>query len=136
MSMDRNYLEYPHRHHGMDHDRYAWSMLADREPVRWPQGKPLPEHGALAAFRRILDPLQRDQGIDTPDRAQRAGGGCAGRSVRSIEGKTVAGGAACGPCGCHRGTLRSVNAHGAVSPRPERPSPDTAELCLFMVNRR
>lgn len=41
MSMDRSYLEYPLRRHGMDQDRYAWSMLADRAPVSWPQGKPL-----------------------------------------------------------------------------------------------
>lgn len=41
MSLDREFLEYPRRRHGMDHDRYAWSMLADREPVRWPGGKPL-----------------------------------------------------------------------------------------------
>lgn len=41
MSLDREFLEYPHMRHGMDHDRYAWSMLADRPPVRWPGGKPL-----------------------------------------------------------------------------------------------
>lgn len=41
MNMDHSYLEYPHRRHGMDHDRYAWSMLADRAPVSWPQGKSL-----------------------------------------------------------------------------------------------
>lgn len=31
-------LHYPMRRHGMDHDRYAWSMLADRTPVTWPGG--------------------------------------------------------------------------------------------------
>ena len=36
MSLDAEYLQYPHRHHGMDHDRYDWSMLSDRPPVRWP----------------------------------------------------------------------------------------------------
>lgn len=41
MSLDREFLTYPRRRHGMDHDRYAWSMLADRAPVEWPQGKPL-----------------------------------------------------------------------------------------------
>ena len=35
------YLHYPRRRHGMDHDRYAWSMLADRPPVVWPGGKTL-----------------------------------------------------------------------------------------------
>lgn len=32
---------YPKIGHGMDHDRYAWSMLAERAPVQWPGGKPL-----------------------------------------------------------------------------------------------
>lgn len=41
MSLDPSYLEYPRRRHGMDHDRYAWSMLAERAPIRWPQGKSL-----------------------------------------------------------------------------------------------
>lgn len=41
MSLDREYLEYPRRHYGMDHDRYAWSLLSERQPVRWPGDKPL-----------------------------------------------------------------------------------------------
>ncbi|MFT3754389.1 MAG: polysaccharide deacetylase family protein [Pseudoxanthomonas sp.] len=41
MSLDRGFLEYPHLHHGMDHDRYDWSMLAQRPAVRWPDDKPL-----------------------------------------------------------------------------------------------
>ncbi len=41
MSLDPGFLEYPHRRHGMDHDRYAWSMLAERAPVRWPGNRPL-----------------------------------------------------------------------------------------------
>lgn len=41
MSLGPEYLEYPQRRHGMDHDRYAWSMLSDRAPITWPQGKPL-----------------------------------------------------------------------------------------------
>lgn len=32
---------YPKIGHGMDQDRYAWSMLAQRAPVAWPGGKPL-----------------------------------------------------------------------------------------------
>ena len=35
------YLEYPMRRAGMDHDRYQWSMLTDRRPVVWPDGKKL-----------------------------------------------------------------------------------------------
>lgn len=41
MSLEREHLEYPHRNHGMDHDRYDWSMLSERSVVRWPQNKPL-----------------------------------------------------------------------------------------------
>lgn len=41
MSLDPDYLKYPQRRHGMDHDRYEWSMLAERAPVAWPGGKPL-----------------------------------------------------------------------------------------------
>lgn len=40
-SLDNDYLHYPHRHHGYDHDRYAWSMLSERPPVTWPGGKTL-----------------------------------------------------------------------------------------------
>jgi peptidoglycan/xylan/chitin deacetylase (PgdA/CDA1 family) len=35
------YFDYPHRSHGMDHDRYEWSQLKDRKPVMWPMGKKL-----------------------------------------------------------------------------------------------
>ncbi len=41
MSLDKEHLEYPHRQHGMDHDRYQWSMLTDRSPIQWPEGKGL-----------------------------------------------------------------------------------------------
>ena len=34
-------LDYPMRRRGMDHDRYAWSMLGQRKPVTWPGGKKL-----------------------------------------------------------------------------------------------
>ncbi len=36
MSLDDSYLRYEHRGYGMDHDRYDWSMLADRKPITWP----------------------------------------------------------------------------------------------------
>lgn len=39
--VDDDYLDYPARRHGMDHERYAWSMLTDRKPVVWPNGKTL-----------------------------------------------------------------------------------------------
>jgi hypothetical protein len=41
MSLDRKFLEYPQRRHGMDHDRYAWSMLAAQAGAPGPASKPL-----------------------------------------------------------------------------------------------
>jgi allantoinase len=41
MALDPANLEYPLRRYGMDHDRYAWSMLSTRKPVAWPGGKKL-----------------------------------------------------------------------------------------------
>lgn len=41
MSLDDRYLEYARRGYGMDHDLYDWSMLEDRRPVAWPDGKAL-----------------------------------------------------------------------------------------------
>lgn len=41
MSLPNDYLQYPQRSYGMDHDRYDWSMLQNRKPVRWPEGKTL-----------------------------------------------------------------------------------------------
>ncbi len=39
MTLDPSYLDYPLRRYGMDHDCYDWSMLTDRKPVAWPDGK-------------------------------------------------------------------------------------------------
>ena len=38
MPLPDDYLRYPHRGHGMDHDRYAWSDLFARPSVAWPGG--------------------------------------------------------------------------------------------------
>ena len=38
MSMPEDYLKYPERHYGMDHDRYDWSDLFQRAPIVWPNG--------------------------------------------------------------------------------------------------
>lgn len=38
MSLPKEYLEYPLRRHGMDHDLYPWSNLFERKPVTWPNG--------------------------------------------------------------------------------------------------
>lgn len=41
MPLDKLHFEYPNRRYGMDHDRYAWSMLTDRKQVAWPNGNKL-----------------------------------------------------------------------------------------------
>ncbi|HUG77818.1 MAG TPA: polysaccharide deacetylase family protein [Burkholderiales bacterium] len=33
-----DYLEYPKRRYGMDHERYEWSILPRRAPISWPGG--------------------------------------------------------------------------------------------------
>ena len=33
-----DYLKYPKRRRGMDHERYDWSILPRREPIKWPGG--------------------------------------------------------------------------------------------------
>ncbi|WP_210495531.1 polysaccharide deacetylase family protein [Microvirga antarctica] len=38
MPLPDDYLIYPARRHGMDHDRYSWSHLFDRKPIVWPNG--------------------------------------------------------------------------------------------------
>ena len=41
MSLDDDYLRYPLRRYGYDHDFYDWSMLQERSAVRWPGDRPL-----------------------------------------------------------------------------------------------
>src|ERR1041385_7779383 len=36
MPLSAGYFVYPHRRPGMDHERYAYSNLFTRKPVRWP----------------------------------------------------------------------------------------------------
>lgn len=38
MPLPDNYLDYPHRRYGMDHDRYDWSDMFKRKPIAWPNG--------------------------------------------------------------------------------------------------
>lgn len=38
MSLPEEFLQYPLRRYGMDHERYDWSMLHQRPPVAWPNG--------------------------------------------------------------------------------------------------
>jgi peptidoglycan/xylan/chitin deacetylase (PgdA/CDA1 family) len=37
-SLPADYLRYPLRRYGMDHDWYAWSMLTRRPKISWPDG--------------------------------------------------------------------------------------------------
>jgi peptidoglycan/xylan/chitin deacetylase (PgdA/CDA1 family) len=37
-ALPNNYLEYPRRREGYDHDLYPWSNMHERTPVRWPHG--------------------------------------------------------------------------------------------------
>jgi allantoinase len=41
MKLEEEYMQYPLRRYGMDHERYEWSMLTDRKSVGWPRGKKL-----------------------------------------------------------------------------------------------
>ncbi|HTO50706.1 MAG TPA: polysaccharide deacetylase family protein [Burkholderiales bacterium] len=38
MSVPDDYLKYPRRRYGMDHERYGWSILPRRAKVAWPNG--------------------------------------------------------------------------------------------------
>ena len=38
MALSDDYLKYPKRGHGMDHERYTWSQLHERPAVTWPNG--------------------------------------------------------------------------------------------------
>ena len=38
MTLPKDYLRYPHRSRGMDHERYEWSILPRRPSVVWPGG--------------------------------------------------------------------------------------------------
>lgn len=41
MALTDDYLQYPMRRYGNDHDRFDWSMLSDRPAITWPGKKPL-----------------------------------------------------------------------------------------------
>ena len=38
MALDKSFLQYQNRRQGMDHDRYDWSLLANRPQIKWPNG--------------------------------------------------------------------------------------------------
>lgn len=41
MSLDEKFLRYEKLRYGMDHERYEWAMLTQREAIAWPSGAPL-----------------------------------------------------------------------------------------------
>ena len=38
MPLTDDYMRYPRRGYGMDHDRYEWSALPRRSAIEWPGG--------------------------------------------------------------------------------------------------
>tara|TARA_B100000676_G_C18050923_1_gene831110 strand:- start:73 stop:999 length:927 start_codon:yes stop_codon:yes gene_type:complete len=38
MTLSDHYITYPHRRYGIDNDRYDWSILPRRDPIKWPNG--------------------------------------------------------------------------------------------------
>lgn len=84
MSLDDQYLQYPHRRHGMDHDRYAWRLSINRPrrilaqgrklacmivvPLEFhsldPQGKPFRHPGAMQTpYPDLRHYTTRDYGL-------------------------------------------------------------------------
>ena len=57
MALDDAHLAYPQRRYGMDHERYAWSMLTQRRPVVWPGGKTLAVWVNLSLEHFPLNPV-------------------------------------------------------------------------------
>jgi len=41
MSLPDNYLTYPKRHYGVDHEWFDWRLLQQSPPITWPKDKPL-----------------------------------------------------------------------------------------------
>ena len=70
MTLDADYLRYPHRRHGMDHDRYDFSMLSRRPAVAWPGGASLAVWVNVAVQFFPLDqrgkPFAAPGGMGTP----------------------------------------------------------------------
>ena len=70
MTLDADYLRYPKRRHGMDHDRYDWSMLARRPAIAWPGGARVALWVNVAAQFFPLDqrgkPFAPPGGMSTP----------------------------------------------------------------------
>ena len=39
MTLPDDFLKYPYRRRGMDHDFYEWSSIFERTPIRWPNNE-------------------------------------------------------------------------------------------------
>ena len=70
MTLEADYLRYPKRRRGMDHERYDWSMLARRPAVAWPGGAGLALWVNVAVQFFPLDqrgrPFAAPGGMSTP----------------------------------------------------------------------
>ena len=59
MSLGKDYIEYPKRRHGMDHDLYAWSNMFERSSIDWGKGKKL---AVLIVAALEYFPMQPNEG--------------------------------------------------------------------------
>jgi peptidoglycan/xylan/chitin deacetylase (PgdA/CDA1 family) len=66
MSLSDDYLRYPNRLRGMDHDRYDWSIMARRDRIDWPDG---------AKIALWIVPALEWFPLDMPDKPFQAPGG-------------------------------------------------------------
>mgnify|MGYP006284187101 FL=1 len=87
MSLPEDYLRYPRRRYGMDHDLYAWSTLPERPKITWPGGKTLalwitpvleffpltPNDGPFRAPGHMVTPFPDLRSFTTKDYGNRVG---------------------------------------------------------------
>lgn len=87
MSLPEDYLKYPHRSHGMDHELYGWSNLFNRRPVTWPDDKSIalwitvaleyfpltPNEGPFRAPSHMVTPYPDYRTYTTRDYGNRVG---------------------------------------------------------------
>jgi hypothetical protein len=59
MALGKNYLDYPKRRHGMDHDLYPWSNMFERRPIDWGEGRQL---AVLIATALEYFPMEPNEG--------------------------------------------------------------------------
>lgn len=70
MTLDKEYMEYPKRKYGMDHEWYGWTMQPDRPKVAWPAGNKMALFVVVALEFFPLDqpaqPFKAPGGMVTP----------------------------------------------------------------------